>query len=136
MCLVSGRGRVLIADRKADARIAVSRLLEESGFSVKVVSSALEIRAQLDSFQPDLLLMDTSIVVSGGHDLVGAALDRGLAVILTDGEPRYVASFVKDGNILSLVFKPVEAGGLSLTIDDALAAAWGRRRAGPESQSH
>ncbi len=50
--------QILVVDDEPDIRSLVQEILEDEGFSVKVAENAAEARQEIESFQPDLILLD------------------------------------------------------------------------------
>ncbi|MHC5730022.1 MAG: response regulator, partial [Nostoc sp.] len=62
--------RVLTVDDDADARELLTVLLAEYGAKVLTVSSAAEVLANLESFQPDVLVSDIGMPEVDGYSLI------------------------------------------------------------------
>jgi PAS domain S-box-containing protein len=62
--------RVLTVDDDADARELLTVLLSEYGATVKTVTSAAEVLANLESFQPDVLVSDIGMPEVDGYSLI------------------------------------------------------------------
>ncbi len=62
--------RVLTVDDDADARELLTVLLAEYGATVKTVGSAAEVLANLESFQPDVLVSDIGMPEVDGYSLI------------------------------------------------------------------
>ena len=62
--------RVLTVDDDADARELLTVLLAEYGAQVLTVSSAAEVLANLESFQPDVLISDIGMPEVDGYSLI------------------------------------------------------------------
>ncbi|BAY73415.1 multi-sensor hybrid histidine kinase (plasmid) [Trichormus variabilis NIES-23] len=62
--------RVLTVDDDADARELLTVLLAEYGATVKTVASAAEVLANLESFQPDVLVSDIGMPEVDGYSLI------------------------------------------------------------------
>ncbi|BDI20351.1 hypothetical protein ANSO36C_61530 [Nostoc cf. commune SO-36] len=62
--------RVLTVDDDADARELLTVLLTEYGATVLTVTSAAEVLANLESFQPDVLVSDIGMPEVDGYTLI------------------------------------------------------------------
>lgn len=50
--------QILVVDDEPDIRSLVQEILQDEGFSVKVAENAVNARQEIESFQPDLILLD------------------------------------------------------------------------------
>lgn len=50
--------QILVVDDEPDIRSLVQEILQDEGFSVKVAENAINARQEIESFQPDLILLD------------------------------------------------------------------------------
>ena len=62
------RKRLLVVDDVAQNRAVLLDLLQETGFIVAAAANGLECLVLLDSFKPDLILMDVMMPVMDGND--------------------------------------------------------------------
>jgi DNA-binding response OmpR family regulator len=61
--------RVLIVDDERDGATSLGMLLKMRGYTVEVVTDSTECPARLDSFNPDVLLLDIAMPRMSGYDL-------------------------------------------------------------------
>ncbi len=67
---MSGRRRILLLDDSAIALEVAQAVLEERGYQVATAQSLLEFQAQLDRFQPEIILSDLVMPDVSGKDIV------------------------------------------------------------------
>lgn len=63
-------GRVLIVDDEANIVISLEFLMEQAGYTVAVARTGEEAIEKLDSFQPDLVLLDVMLPGVNGFDVL------------------------------------------------------------------
>jgi two-component system alkaline phosphatase synthesis response regulator PhoP len=81
-------GRVLIVDDEANIVISLEFLMEQAGYTVAVARTGEEALEQIDSFQPDLVLLDVMLPGISGFDILQrirqhAALHEMAVIMLT-----------------------------------------------------
>jgi response regulator RpfG family c-di-GMP phosphodiesterase len=85
------RPRVLIVDDEASLRLLLRATLPADDFDVRDVASAEEARGVVDSWAPDIVLLDVNLPGADGlsfcAELVGSDTARRPTVILLTGEP-------------------------------------------------
>jgi two-component system alkaline phosphatase synthesis response regulator PhoP len=86
-------GRVLIVDDEANIVISLEFLMEQAGYTVAVARTGEEALEQIDSFQPDLVLLDVMLPGISGFDILQrirqhAALHEMAVIMLTAKGPR------------------------------------------------
>lgn len=81
--------RVLIIDDEVDVCEYLTTVLRDEGFTVEAVQDPLQVRANLDRFRPDALLVDFRLPGQTGLDLIRALRRephwRRLALIMVTG---------------------------------------------------
>ena len=64
------KGRVLVVDDEADARVAIADLLTHDGFEVKTAGDAFKALGKLDEFEPDIVVSDLRMPGMDGLELM------------------------------------------------------------------
>src|ERR1700753_704353 len=64
--------RVLVVDDEENIRLVLKTLLKKHGFDVEVADSGEPALAQLDAFDPNVILTDVRMPKMGGMDLLAA----------------------------------------------------------------
>src|SRR5690349_25072273 len=72
----SSRGRLLIVDDEANARMALAELLRDEGFSVETAADGFKALPKLEEFAPDLVLTDLKMPGMDGMELMKRAWER------------------------------------------------------------
>ncbi|OKH41607.1 hypothetical protein NIES2101_34005 [Calothrix sp. HK-06] len=119
--------QILIVDDEADMRELVLTILEQYGAQVRVAASAAEVLAQLDIFQPNLLISDIGMPNTDGYMLIRQIRDRlpeqgGLipAIALTAYAKEYDQQQALEAGFQQHVPKPVEPEELVKAISKLL----------------
>ncbi len=78
------RARVLMVDDEPAMLENVDRLLTRAGYEVRTLASPLEVRAMIERFRPDVLLLDLVMPGADGMTVLAAALadDGSLPVVM------------------------------------------------------
>jgi len=81
---VSNKGRILVVDDEANARIALAELLREEGYDVETAADAFKALGKLDEFDPHLILTDLKMPGMDGIELMKrlSSDDRDVAVVV------------------------------------------------------
>jgi DNA-binding response OmpR family regulator len=61
--------RILIVDDDIDILTVVQLVLDSSGFEVSAISNWQQIYTQIDTFKPDLVLLDVSLGTQDGRNI-------------------------------------------------------------------
>ncbi|MEB3831084.1 ATP-binding response regulator [Phormidium sp. CCY1219] len=69
--------RVLVVDDEIDARDLLALLLEEYGAQVRAVGSVAEAKAELERFDPMVLVCDIGMPLENGYDLIRFVREEG-----------------------------------------------------------
>jgi len=64
--------RVLIADDEANIVISLEFLMQQSGYEVRVARNGDDALAAIESFQPDLVLLDVMMPRKNGYEVLQA----------------------------------------------------------------
>lgn len=67
---MTGKRRILLLDDSTIALEMERAVLEERGYRVSTASNLLEFQAQLDAFQPEIILTDVVMPDISGNDIV------------------------------------------------------------------
>jgi CheY-like chemotaxis protein len=67
---MAGKKRILLLDDSAITLEMEKAVLEDRGYKVAVASNLLEFQAQLDQFQPEVILTDVMMPDIAGKDIV------------------------------------------------------------------
>jgi DNA-binding response OmpR family regulator len=73
---MSGAGRILVVEDEPVARQALGELLRDEGYDVAVAADGLQVEAELDHFDPDLVLSDVQLPGRDGLALLQAVRAR------------------------------------------------------------
>ena len=79
---VTDRARLLLVEDDAAIRESVTRALGAAGFEVQVLADGLELEAVLQSFRPDLVVLDWMLPGRDGPELVRVVRSRSRAAIV------------------------------------------------------
>jgi CheY-like chemotaxis protein len=116
---------VLLVDDNAEARRALARFLEISGFTVEPVADGGSARTRLQSSPvPDVILTDMVLPDMDGRELGQAAealVPRPLIALVTGWVFEHDLSDLKPWGIDLLFYKPLNAHELIDTLRSALA---------------
>ena len=118
--------RILIADDEANIVIALEFLLQKSGYEVKVVANGEEALGQLESFGPDLVLLDVMMPQVSGYEVCQRMRSRPewrrikIVVLSAKGREVEVSKGISLGADL-YVTKPFSNTELVGTINDLLS---------------
>lgn len=108
--------KLLIADSNPDLAYAMQRLLSFYDFSVRVVKNSKSLLTEMNSYKPDIILIDVSLVEDDGRIICKSLREdpanRNIALILFSGSAQPLIDFknygadgaiVKPFNITDLV---------------------------------
>nr|WP_176936407.1 ATP-binding protein [Massilia sp. PDC64] len=131
------RKRLLVVDDVPQNRAVMLDLLQETGFIVAAASNGLECLVLLDSFKPDLILMDVMMPVMDGNETtrqIRHMPGRGdipiIAVTASASADDERKS--RDAGANAFLAKPVDHDLLLRTIGDLLALQWVTGQTAPE----
>lgn len=71
--------RLLVVDDDLDIREVVGSMLEMEGYDVRLAEHGLDALAQLESFEPDLILLDVRMPVMDGAEFLRRLRARSAA---------------------------------------------------------
>jgi CheY-like chemotaxis protein len=126
------RKRVLVVDDVPQNRAVMLDLLQEAGFIAAAASDGPECLALLDSFKPDLILMDVMMPAMDGNETTRRIRRmpgwRGLPIVaVTAGAEDERKS--RDAGADAFLAKPVDRDLLLRTIGRLLSLEWAAGRA-------
>ena len=131
------RKRVLVVDDVPQNRAVMLDLLQETGFIVAAAANGLECLVLLDSFKPDLVLMDVMMPVMDGNEttrqirqMPGWDTIPIVAVTASAGPDDERRS--RDAGADAFLAKPVDHDLLLRTIGELLALRWVAGQPAPE----
>ena len=132
------RKRVLIVDDVPQNRAMLVDLLQSVGFVVAAAENGLECLVLLDSFKPDLIVMDVMMPVIDGNETTRRirqmpAWSRVPVIAVTAGASQEDEARCLEAGANAFVPKPVEHDVLLRAIGTQLALAWITGRAAPEA---
>lgn len=120
--------RVLIVDDEPNIVAALEFLLQKNGYEVKVAANGEAALAQLDAFEPDLVLLDVMMPKVSGYEVCqrmrGEPRWRHIKIVMLSAKGREVE--VSKGMSLGAdlyVTKPFSSVELVATLDKLLASA-------------
>lgn len=118
--------RVLIVDDEPNIVTALEFLLEKRGYEVKVAVNGEEALAQVEAFEPDLVLLDVMMPKVSGYDVCQRMRSnprwQGIKIVMLSAKGREVE--VSKGLSLGAdlyVTKPFSSAELVSRIDELLS---------------
>ncbi|MCS0615144.1 ATP-binding protein [Massilia kyonggiensis] len=131
------RKRLLVVDDVPQNRAMLQDLLQETGFIVAAATNGLECLVLLDSFRPDLILMDVMMPVMDGNETTRQIRHMpgwGKVPIIAVTASASVEDERKsrDAGADAFLAKPVDHDLLLLTIGRLLALEWVTGQPAPE----
>ena len=69
--------RILVVDDEENIRLVLRTLLRKNGYEVETAEDGEQAIAQLDRFDPDVVLTDVRMPKVGGLDLLGTLQAKG-----------------------------------------------------------
>lgn len=118
--------KVLIVDDEPNIVAALEFLLEKNGYQVRVAANGEEALAQLDSFAPDLVLLDVMVPKVSGYEVCQRMRAqpkwRDIKIVMLSARGREVE--VEKGMSLGAdlyVTKPFSSAELVATIGELLS---------------
>jgi CheY-like chemotaxis protein len=123
------RKRLLVVDDVPQNRAMLLDLLQDAGFIVAAATNGLECLVLLDSFKPDLILMDVMMPVMDGNEttrrirrLPGWSDVPVVAVTASAGPEDEHRS--RDAGASAFLAKPIDHDALLRTVGDLLSLKW------------
>jgi DNA-binding response OmpR family regulator len=87
--------KIIIVDDYADLQDFFTSLLELNGFEVRSAGSAKELNAILNSFTPDLILLDVMLGTDSGREICKDLKEKHpeISIILISANPRLLDNY-------------------------------------------
>src|SRR5512143_362835 len=127
------RGRILIVDDEANARMALAELLRDEGYAVETAADGFKALPKLEDFAPDLILTDLNMPGMDGIELMRKARARDsevVAVVMTAyGAVDTAVAAMREG-AADYLTKPINVEELTLVLERALERKKLRAEAG------
>jgi two-component system nitrogen regulation response regulator GlnG len=117
-------GRILVTDDDAAIRTVVREALRRAGHVVETAASVAELRRQLRSFRPQVLVTDVVLPDGNGLDIVPeilAAHGRMPVIVLSAQNTFTTALRATEQGAFDYLPKPFDLAELTQAVDDALA---------------
>jgi len=91
--------KIIIVDDYVDLQDFFTSLLEFNGFEVKSAGSATELNTLLNSFIPDLILLDVMLGTESGREICKGLKEKHkeISIILISANPRSLDNYKECG---------------------------------------
>src|ERR1700689_3157011 len=120
------RGRILIVDDEANARAALSEILEDDGYATETAADGFKALGKLEEFVPDVILTDLKMPGLDGiafMEKARAAAPGAVFVVMTAfGTISSAVDAMKKG-AENYLLKPLDPGALSAVVERAMEKA-------------
>jgi CheY-like chemotaxis protein len=116
--------RILVVDDEATITEFVSDALAEEGYEVQTCHDGASALLQVRDMRPDLLLLDITMPVMGGDEVLARLHAEGITdvpVIVMTASLNYDRQLIRMAD--ALLRKPFTLGRLLATVENVLAAA-------------
>ena len=132
------RKRLLVVDDVPQNRAMMLDLLQDAGFIVAAATNGLECLVLLDSFKPDLILMDVMMPVMDGNETTRQIRRmpgwRDIPIVaVTASASTEDERTSMDAGANAFLAKPIDHDGLLRTIGKLLSLQWIRAQPAPAS---
>jgi len=117
-------GRVLVCDDDAAIRTVVREALRRAGHTVETVATAADLKRQIRSFRPQVLLTDVVLPDGNGLDLVPELLasQPHMPIIVLSAQNTFTTAMrATEQGAFDYLPKPFDLGELAQAVADALA---------------
>jgi two-component system nitrogen regulation response regulator GlnG len=135
MTTIPRQGRILVVDDDAAIRTVVREALRRSGHSVETAGSVAELRRNIKSFEPQVLVTDVILPDGNGLDLVpGLLAEFPMMPIIVLSAQNTFATAVRatEQGAFEYLPKPFDLAELRRAVEDALVMRATKNRAGIE----
>jgi DNA-binding NtrC family response regulator len=116
---MTSRGRVLIVDDEANARMALAELLRDEGYSVETAADGFKALPKLDEFAPDVVVTDLKMPGIDGIELMHKVRERDpdcvLVVMTAYGAIDTAVKAMREG-AADYLTKPINIEEMSLVL--------------------
>jgi DNA-binding NtrC family response regulator len=120
---MESRGRILIVDDEANARMALAELLRDEGYAVETAADGFKALPKLDDFAPDLVLTDLKMPGMDGLELMRKAREddpeRVVVLMTAFGSVDTAVAAMREG-AADYLTKPINLDELVLVLDRSL----------------
>ncbi len=126
----SKKKKILVADDEAHIAKLIKARLEANGYDVLAVANGKECLENLDSFNPDLVLLDVMMPVMDGYAVIAAMKEKQLSgdssnvktpvVVLSAFADEKIKNFMQKQDIRGYVTKPFKAEELLAKIEEII----------------
>lgn len=112
------KAKILVADDEQSVRDILKAFFSRKGYDVETVDSGGSAIDKLDTFKPDILLLDLKMPDMGGEEVLQHIMDNNIkvGVIVITGHPGYI----KDKKLLNRTYdyivKPFNLDYLNSTV--------------------
>jgi len=117
------KGRILIVDDEANARMALAELLRDEGYAVDTAADGFKALPKLEEFNPDLVLTDLKMPGLDGLALMRKAREedpeRAVVLMTAYGTVDSAVAAMREG-AADYLTKPINVDELVLVLDRAL----------------
>jgi two-component system nitrogen regulation response regulator GlnG len=117
-------GRVLVCDDDAAIRTVVREALRRAGHTVETAATAADLKRQIRSFRPQVLLTDVVLPDGNGLDLVPELLagHPHMPIIVLSAQNTFTTAMrATEQGAFDYLPKPFDLGELAQAVEDALA---------------
>jgi len=133
------RKRLLVVDDVPQNRAMLLDLLQDAGFIVAAATNGLECLVLLDSFKPDLILMDVMMPVMDGNETTRQIRRMpgwgGIPIIAVTASTGAEAEHKsREAGVDAFVAKPVDHDALLRTIGQLLSLKWITEQPAPTAE--
>ncbi len=118
---------VLVVDDDADSRSMVRTILEANSYEVREATGGKDALSQLESFKPDLILLDIMMPEMNGYDVVVHLKQKietqniPIIMVSAKGDPEDLILGYKDYGVEYYITKPFTTrqllAGIKLVVD-------------------
>ena len=134
------RKRLLVVDDVPQSRAMMLDLLQDAGFIVAAATNGLECLVLLDSFRPDLILMDVMMPVMDGNEATRQIRRKpdwhDLPIVaVTASASAEDERMSMDAGASAFLAKPIDRDALLRTIGQLLSLKWITERPAPAAAS-
>jgi len=115
--------KILIVEDYLDLLDFFSIFLKMNGFEVNTASSQKEVQTSIDSFSPDLVLLDVMLGHDDGRNICREIKEKNkdISVILISANPRVLKKY-KECNADGIIEKPFDNAEILHTVNQVLTA--------------
>ncbi len=115
--------RVLVADDMESMTALMRHLLEARGYAVAVAADGEECLQQVDSFSPELLILDIMMPKAHGFDVLRALNqrhDRPIVIVCTSRQFKSDEDQIRGMGVAAIITKPFKTQHLIATVERCL----------------